>query len=314
MLVEESRHDSPEDFEEGRPERTASARRTDARPFPSANQMRAFAYVTAQLNSTRRHVCQMKRTPTATSPGAPPIGPGGTVPPKAYDTQEVGLAGVNTSWPARRDRARMDATFASETQALAHVARDMRQTVRVPYADETVRGDTARGSGDPILAFDRRWGGYQPQDPTTHQGLVDIHTLPVTPFGTLGPATPGVEAFHTMIQELSAAADYRMYRLDNVSTLFTSGDAGRIAKSVQRCRGICSSMRNFDGTNAIELLPFLKDVRITFNSQHLTEGVAIRVLAHFLERDAERLYTSYTMRGIRPGQLHDNVSWPGPIN
>ena len=73
-------------------------------------------------------------------------------------------------------------------------------------------------------------------------------------------------------------------------------------------------MRNFDSTNAIELLPFLKDGRITFNSQHLTEGVAIRVLAHFLERDAERLYTSYTMRGIRAGQLHEDESWPGLIN
>ena len=73
-------------------------------------------------------------------------------------------------------------------------------------------------------------------------------------------------------------------------------------------------MSNFDGTNAIELLHFLKDVRITFNSQHLTEGVAIRVLAHFLERDAERLHTSYSMRGIRASQLHDDLSWPGFIN
>ena len=117
-----------------------------------------------------------------------------------------------------------------------------------------------------------------------------------------------------MIQEFSAVANYRMYRLDNVSTLVKSGDAGRIAKYVQLCRGIRPTMRNFDGTKAIELLPFLKDVRITFNSQHLTERVAIRVLAYFLERDAERLYTSYTMLGIRAGQLHDDMSWPRLIN
>ena len=73
-------------------------------------------------------------------------------------------------------------------------------------------------------------------------------------------------------------------------------------------------MRSFDGTDPIQLLPFLKDIRITFNSQHLTEGVAVRFLAHFLERDAERLYTSYTMRGLRAGQLHDDVSWPGLVN
>ena len=58
----------------------------------------------------------------------------------------------------------------------------------------------------------------------------------------------------------------------------------------------------------------MKDIWITFNSQHLTEGVAVRVLAHFLERDAERLYTSYTVRGLLAGQLHDDVSWVGLVN
>ena len=44
------------------------------------------------------------------------------------------------------------------------------------------------------------------------------------------------------------------------------------------------------------------------------EGVQVSVLAHFLERDAERLYTSYTMRRIRTAQLLDDMSWPGLIN
>ena len=111
-----------------------------------------------------------------------------------------------------------------------------------------------------------------------------------------------------MIQEFSAVSNYRMYRLENVTTLFTSGDAGRIAKYIQRCRAIRPTMPNFDGTNEIELLPFLKDIRITFNSQHLTEGVVIRVFAHFLERGAERLYTSYNLREICTDQLHDDMS------
>ena len=117
-----------------------------------------------------------------------------------------------------------------------------------------------------------------------------------------------------MIQEFSAVADYRMYCFNNNSRLVTSSDAGRIAKYVQRCRGIRPTMRSFDGTDPIQLLPFLKDIQITFTSQHLTEGVAVRLLAHFLERDAERLYTSYTMRGLCAGQLHDDVGWPRPVN
>ena len=116
-----------------------------------------------------------------------------------------------------------------------------------------------------------------------------------------------------MIQEFSDVANYRMYRLDNTSQFVTSGNAGRIEKCVQRCRGIRPTTRSFDGTDAIQLLPFLKDIRISFNAQHLTEGVAVRVFAHFLEHDAERLYTSYTMRGLRAGQLHDDISWPGLV-
>ena len=46
----------------------------------------------------------------------------------------------------------------------------------------------------------------------------------------------------------------------------------------------------------------------------LTEGVAVRALAHFLERNEKRLYMSYTMRGLHAGQLHDNMSWPSLMN
>ena len=53
-LVEDSRLDSPVDYREGRPERPASSGRTDAQPFPSAEQMNALAHMTAELNSTRR--------------------------------------------------------------------------------------------------------------------------------------------------------------------------------------------------------------------------------------------------------------------
>ena len=73
-------------------------------------------------------------------------------------------------------------------------------------------------------------------------------------------------------------------------------------------------MKSFDGTDAIQLLPFLKNIRIIFKAQHLTEGVAIRVFAHFLEWDPERLYTSYTLRGLRAGQLHDDTSRPALLN
>ena len=85
----------------------------------------------------------------------------------------------------------MDATFASETPALPPVTGYMREARRVFYGNENGRGEAARGSREPILSFDPRWGGYQPQDLTTRQGPVDVRSLPVTTFGTLGPRPPG---------------------------------------------------------------------------------------------------------------------------
>ena len=193
------------------------------------------------------------------------------------------------------------------------------------YYNNQDRGGAACEITEPILSFDPRWAGYQPvEDPrwagyqpvelTEHPRTVDVRTLPVTPFGTLGHAEPDHEPVPTMVQEFSTIADYRMYRLDNISRLVTSDDAGRISKYVQCCRGIHPTMRSFDGTDPIQLLPVLKDIRITFNSRHLTESVALRVLVHFLERDAERQYTSCTRRGLRDGQLHEDVGWPGLVN
>ena len=53
---------------------------------------------------------------------------------------------------------------------------------------------------------------------------------------------------------------------------------------------------------------------ITFHTQHLPEGIGVHVFAHFHERDAERVYTSYTMRGLRAGQPPQDISWPIHVN
>ena len=195
-----------------------------------------------------------------------------------------------------------------------HASGSMRQPRWVPNEGDQGRGGVARGSREPIYPFDPCWGGYQPVDPTAHPGSVDVQRLPVTPFGTLGPAEPGLEPVYLMIQELSAVTNYHMYRLENIWRLVTSGDTGRTAKYAQRCRELCHTMNSFDGTDAIRLLPFLNDIRITFNAQHLTEGVAIRVFVHFQERDPERLYTSYSMRRLRVAQINDGTSWPCLVN
>lgn len=66
-----------------------------------------------------------------------------------------------------------------------------------------------------------------------------------------------------------------MYRLKYISKLVTSDDAGRIAKYFQRCWGVRPTIGRSDGTDPIQLLPFLKDIQITLSTQHLTEGVVV---------------------------------------
>ena len=66
VVVEDSRLESPITQEGGCPERLASSRRPDAQPFSSAERMAAFAYMAAELDSTRQCVRQMERTSTAT--------------------------------------------------------------------------------------------------------------------------------------------------------------------------------------------------------------------------------------------------------
>ena len=90
------------------------------------------------------------------------------------------------------NRPPIDANFASETQALPPIAGNRRQVDRVSFANEQDRGGAARGSGEPMFPVDPRWGGYPPENYAVHPGPVDVRTLPVKPFGTLGPAEPGL--------------------------------------------------------------------------------------------------------------------------
>ena len=103
---------------------------------------------------------------------------------------------------------------------------------------------------------------------------------------------------------------------NDTSILVLENDEGRIGKYVKRCQCIRPTMKTFDGSSPITLLSFLKDISITFNAQRLNEGAAVRVVANFLERDAERLYTSYTMTALRSRSLRSagSISWPGLVN
>lgn len=239
------------------------------------------------------------------------------------------------------DRARqLNETGGPSSQAQTRRAFSAASPVVLGPFDSTlqrpVRSEHERASGGLPRQIDVRtpegpglptYGRTEPQTYTTrHEGIPSWDTrgrapvpptaIPSTPFGTVGTLEPGIEPSTSLLTEFRNVIDYRLYRLEDMSQFFSEHDAGRIGKYVNRCRRIRPTMANFDGSNPIELLPFLKDVRITFNAQHLNESAVARVIAHFLERDAERLYTSFTMSAIRGAgfRTSHSITWPGLVN
>ena len=81
VLVEDAGIDSPADAFVGRPASANSGVRRDPQPFPSAEQMGAFAHMAAELNSMHRRARDLEQTSAEKSPVAPPRAPGPTVPP-----------------------------------------------------------------------------------------------------------------------------------------------------------------------------------------------------------------------------------------
>ena len=162
VLVEDSRFASPGPSGQGRAERPTPARRPEDRTSPSAEQLGAFAHLSAELNATRRRARDVERTMAERLPGAPSRGPGGAVPPGAAARQGWRPTEVYPSRVAEERRPPMDANMASETQALPPAPGSRWQTGQVPYRDDPDRGGAARGSGEPMFSVDSRWGGYPP--------------------------------------------------------------------------------------------------------------------------------------------------------
>ena len=177
-----------------------------------------------------------------------------------------------------------------------------------PEPNELRREAHAREAQNTAPPFASRKISYRPE--------TRFPPLAVTPFGHLGPLEPWSDPTKTLLQEFGHVVDYRLYRLDDTSILISENDSGRNGKCVKRCQVIRPTMKTFDGSSPITLLSFLKDISITFNAQRLNEGVAVQVVAHFLERDAERLYTSYTMTALRSGSIRSSGSnpWPRLVN
>jgi hypothetical protein len=75
--------------------------------------------------------------------------------------------------------------------------------------------------------------------------------------------------------------DYRTYRLRRRQDYVSSRSSGRIAEYANRVRS--QTQVRFSGNPPIRVLYFLRTLRIAFDDTGLTEGLALRLVSHFLD-------------------------------
>jgi hypothetical protein len=75
--------------------------------------------------------------------------------------------------------------------------------------------------------------------------------------------------------------DYRTYRLRRRQEYVSSRSSGRIAEYANRVRS--QTQVRFSGNPPIRVLYFLRTLRIAFDDTGLTEGLALRLISHFLD-------------------------------
>ena len=109
---------------------------------------------------------------------------------------------------------------------------------------------------------------------------------------------------------------YRAYRLNNIRSNVRDSENRRIGKNVCRIKKLIPSLGNFDGSEPITLLQFLRALQEWLNTLRAPEGTAVRTMAFLLRGDAKNFYESrsqsptqnkggYTMRELtRPRMVH----------
>jgi hypothetical protein len=131
------------------------------------------------------------------------------------------------------------------------------------------------------------------QPPTLAQGTLQEPVESMTPDRNTSLLEPGLSPLHVSDERLVTLLDYRSYRLRNMDFKVSSRASGRVSEYANRVRS--QTPVRFSGNPAIGILRFLRTLRIAFDDTGLSEGVALRVIPHFLD---EPVATSF-QRALR---------------
>jgi hypothetical protein len=85
-------------------------------------------------------------------------------------------------------------------------------------------------------------------------------------------------------ENLRGLLDYRSYRLQKRDSHVSRRSSGRISEYANRVRS--QTPARFSGIPAVGVLRFLRTMRIAFDDTGISEGIALRLIPHFLEEPA----------------------------
>lgn len=157
------------------------------------------------------------------------------------------------------------------------------------------------------------FNSYHPLHPpfTSAENQAYGYTAPRSPFGTLGLLFSELKPVHTLVPSFARVADYRHYRLDNMSVQVSGSQGTRTDKKLKRFGDVATNFSMFDDSRSITLLKLLKDFRIGFNKAHVSEGTAVVMFACLVPKEVCRLYSFYVSADVRMNRTTGTFSWPG---
>jgi len=117
-----------------------------------------------------------------------------------------------------------------------------------------------------------------------------------------------------MLDPFARVVSYRSYRLNDVRVDLYHRESESISRLKRKLEGLYPALKPFTGSNPIDLLGFLSQMRDGMNTLGVCEGVAVRVLHYFLEGDARNFYASQTSPGVLSSDATRQYTWPHVIN
>ena len=161
-----------------------------------------------------------------------------------------------------------------------------------------------------------------PRPPPYHRDAYPLN--PLHPLGSHGyPADralqatlswarsyPGLPDGETLLETFRAAVSYRAYRLRLDAETVSEYERGHLSRIVRHVTSLRPTLEPFTGKEPIKLLAFLREIVSGFDTENVSEGVAMLAVRHFLADDALRFYNKFVAAGVRALSISLPPVWP----